>query len=231
MKYHPLYKLDRGALTGLEIGTVKATGPERPTVWLCGGHPSILADAETINTSPWPRMTLNNTAEIIRANWALFLDEPGGYLQNLLTDGQHVVIARLNYESAIVGGKKWCEQPRTMFLSDIGKEEGDWLSEGPLVWFKNSFCLAIQLLYRMGFRRIMLAGCKFGDAGKYAYGERPDLADKNAKLYADQVEWLRRNLDYFTKRGLEIGNTTPGNATPFLPQSTARGVALTCQHS
>lgn len=230
MNYHPLYFLDHGALKGVDVPClvrdipIKALGAG--TVWLCGGHPSIAAQAEAINASSIPRMTLNNTAKIIRADWALFLDHPEGYDQDLLTTGRtQVVIGRMNYEGAQVGGRKWCEQPNTWFVSDVGEEKGDWLNEGPLVWFKNSFCAAIQILYRMGFRQIILAGCKFGDAGQYAYGERPDLRDKNAKLYADQVEWLRRNMEYFKAQGLEILNATPGSAATFLKSMASPGMS------
>lgn len=220
MKYHPWYSFDGQALKGCEIPNLGDGG----MAWLCGGHPSISEQSPAINAGPGFRMSLNHTLKLIRADIALFMDPPDYYDQSLLADHRFIRVSRMNYVDTPVGGKPFCRHSNTMFISDIGKEPPvlsakeppDWLNDGPLIWFKNSFMVAIQLLYRLGFREIRLAGCAFTDAGQYAYGQRPDLAAKNTELYTKQVDWLRRNQPYFEASGLQVVNTTPGNATPFL---------------
>lgn len=225
MKYYPWYSFDGQALRGCEIPAIGDGG----MAWLCGGHPSILEQAPAINAGPGFRLTLNHTLKLIRANMALFLDPPDYYDQALLGDARFLRVSRMNYVDTPVDGKPFCAHPNTMFISDVGKEPPvlssvepvDWLNDGPLIWFKNSFMLAIQLLYRLGFREIRLAGCAFADAGSYAYGARPELKAKNTELYAKQVDWLRHNQPYFEGSGLRLINITPNNATPFLGMQAA----------
>lgn len=217
-----VYRFDGKAMALCEMPCrVPAADRAATPVWLCGGHPSIVQIAPQIRSSHRV-MALNKTCLTLRKagispDWTVMLDAPEAYdRQSELTE-ERCMVARLNYIDQEFDGLKWRDWSNAVFIGDNAKEVGDWLRKGRLVWFKNSFMLAIQLLYRLGFREIRLAGCAFKDAGTYAYGQRPDLAAKNAELYAKQVAWLRANAQYFASCGLRIVNATPGSAADFLP--------------
>ena len=61
------------------------------------------------------------------------------------------------------------------------------------VWWKNTFYIAIQLLYRLGFRKVYLVGCKFdidNDKKQYSYDTKLDegAVKWNQKTYGQAVK-------------------------------------------
>jgi SAM-dependent methyltransferase len=189
------------------------------SIILCGGHPSLKEQMDYINFSSMiPVASMNNTGTLIDSDIWFGMDRPSNYSESILQDPSILKIGRLNYPNDIVAGRKWIDQPNTYFISDIGTETGDWLQDGSLIWFKDTFKVALQILYRLGYRNVFLAGCGFNQPGDYAYGENPKVEKQNKRLYSQTVEWLRKNQLYFLTKGFHIVNCTPGSEATFLPQ-------------
>lgn len=199
-------------------------GSRSGTALLCGGHPSILAQAPLINDSPLFKCVMNNTALVIKPDLWIGMDEPGVYQPGVLQTPAQLKIGRLNYFTSRVHGHDWRDYQNQWFMGDAGHEfdpatgkRNDWLRQGPAPWFKNTFAAALFVLYRLGFSRVILAGCAFTDAGRYATGDNAALREKNTRLYGQIAAWLHAGAGYFAQCGLTLLQATPGHQTS-LPQ-------------
>jgi len=88
----------------------------------------------------------------------------------------------------------------------------EWRKE--LLWWNSTFMSAVQLCWRLGFRRLFLAGSGFRIKEKDKYGHESGITkeevEMNAKLYRRIVRELGDLRRYCKTEGFEIFNCTPG---------------------
>jgi hypothetical protein len=86
-----------------------------------------------------------------------------------------------------------------------------------LVWWRSVFPMAIQLAFRLGFRRVFLVGCGFHMAkekGKqYAWETKltKDQAQYSQNTYNLDLGRLRSLKPTFHRAGFEVISSTPGS--------------------
>ncbi|MFN0196412.1 MAG: hypothetical protein ACKVT0_06685 [Planctomycetaceae bacterium] len=142
-------------------------GPVPSTCWLIGGGPSLakLPLAE-IQSSPIPKMGINlSGVGLIRPTFWTAYDPSSRFLRSIYLDaGIMKFVPRRRGNDFIPGTNyKVCEAPNILFFErDVRRGFDNFLdgSNSKIVDWADTFVQAIDILYRLGFRRILLAGCE-----------------------------------------------------------------------
>lgn len=195
---------------------------------IAGGAPSLKDFAEKARGKRIPILAINNAATVVKATMWVGGDKPVCYDSGILVDPTIMKFAIISRRKADVMGRPWQEWPNTFFF---GTKEGFTSSnllnrDRDLVWWKNTFFIAIQLTYRLGFRTVYLAGCGFQISKEKQYAWDTNLDDgevgQNKRLYNESVRQLKALLPHFEERGLKVVSTTPDSlANEFLPYEDA----------
>lgn len=135
--------------------------------WLIGGGPS-LAQLPTceIGQSPIPKMAVNNSgANLIRPTFWTSYDPTARFLRSIYLDAgvMKFVHRRRAMDLAPETSFKVADCPNTVFFErESGRTYSNMLkadSDHVIDWC-DSMIQAIDILYRLGFRRVYLAGCE-----------------------------------------------------------------------
>ena len=142
------------------------SGPFGSACFLIGGGPSLLSvEREILRDSLVPKMCLNlSGSRIVRPNFWTSYDPTARFHRSIYLIRRDEICAStagdgLGAESTF----KVCECPNLYFF-DRDSERGfdDFLSLGhpKIIDWADSMVQAIDILYRLGFRRIYLSGCE-----------------------------------------------------------------------
>lgn len=186
--------------------------------FIAGGAPSL--GKENLDRLREPGVNLlaiNNTASLFQGAVTFWLggDKPKCYSERILKDPGILKFAVISRRDELVDGRPWKELPSTFFFGTNEKfDEKNFLSpHRDFAWWKNTFFLALQLAYRLGFRKVYLIGCSFNAKTKkdYAYDVKLSDAERdwNDKLYNNSVVRMRNLKPTFEAGGLEIISATP----------------------
>jgi hypothetical protein len=142
-------------------------GPIPAACWLIGGGPSLnrLPHRE-ISGSPIPKMCLNLAGtRLMRPTFWTSYDPSVRFHRSVYLDPgvMKFVHRRRSMDLVPETTAKICECPNTVFFDrDINRGFADFLSpaHGGIVDWADSMVQAIDILYRLGFRVIYLAGCE-----------------------------------------------------------------------
>lgn len=142
-------------------------GPFPATCWLVGGGASFnKKDAAMIEKSPAPIMTINLSGTgLFRPDFWTSYDPSVRFHQSIYLDPgvMKFVHKRRAMDLVPETSYKVCDCPNLYFFErDRERQFADFVSpkhKGIVDW-ADSFVQAIDLLYRLGFRRILLAGCE-----------------------------------------------------------------------
>lgn len=142
-------------------------GPTPSTCWLIGGGPSLaMLPCDDIARSPAPKMSVNlSGTKLLRPNFWTAYDPSIRFHKSLYLDSGVVkflprprcmdLVPETNF--------KVCECPQTYFFDrDPYRGYHDFLNPAALgiVDWADSLVQAIDILYRLGFRQVLLAGCE-----------------------------------------------------------------------
>lgn len=199
--------------------------------FIAGGAPSLSGFAELLER-PYPHIVaINNAATVVPASLWVGGDKPDCYSRSILCDPtipKFTMISRREYG---VEGRPWREWPNTFFF---GTKDGfnvrNFLERHrDLCWWKNTFFIALQLAYRLGFRKAYLVGCEFDiDEGhQYAWQTKLDEDEVkwNQRLYDNSVRRIGELMPLFKKKGFEVVSCTPDSqANGVLPYREAEEV-------
>ena len=82
-----------------------------------------------------------------------------------------------------------------------------------IVWWKSVFPAALQLAWKLGFRRVYLVGCGFHMTAERQYAWRTDLdeAERNwsQNTYNNDINRLKALKPIFDAAGFEVISSTP----------------------
>jgi len=209
---------------------------QRGAVFICGGHPSLNDEPlELLNQPGIVTMAMNNTATIIRPNIWVCADKPPCYSTSIIKDPGIMKFARLLYAGEKFSDGElmanWNSVPNMFFygVSPHFTHKTILNDTGALVWWKNVFMIAIQLAYRLGFRKIYLCGTAFNIDPKKQYAFDFKLndyqQDYNQRTYDNAVQQFVKCLPTFKEHGLEVVSCTPISALnehiEFMPLTEA----------
>jgi hypothetical protein len=143
------------------------SGPTPGACWLIGGGPSLSRlPCSDIARSPAPKMAVNLAGtRLIRPDFWTAYDPSIRFHRSLYLDAGVVKFLPRHRAMDVVPETtfKVCECPQTYFFDrDPRRGYHDFLSPSAagVVDWADSLVQAIDILYRLGFRRIFLAGCE-----------------------------------------------------------------------
>lgn len=210
-------------------------------LFLCGGHPSLVKEDLTIFSKHGvASMAMNNTGTLFKPTFWVCADKPACYSRSILLDTSVLKFARLAYQAEGVDGRKWRDIPGTLFygISEDYKPTNLLYRRGPLAWFKNVFIIALQIAFRLGFRRVFLCGTGFSIAKdqQYAYDARltEGQVKSNQRCYSGIVRSIQAALPHFREHGFELNSCTPESPIneflPYYPLSKALSMVVRPDH-
>lgn len=142
-------------------------GPVPSACWLIGGGPSLAElPCEKIARSPIPRMTINLAGtRLMRPTFWTSYDPSARFHRSVYLDASVMKFVHRRRAMDLVPETtyKVCECPNTYFFERDGQRGyHDFLSASHtgIVDWADSMVQAIDILYRLGFRIIYLAGCE-----------------------------------------------------------------------
>ncbi|MBI1346185.1 hypothetical protein GC163_07830 [bacterium] len=142
-------------------------GPQASTCWLIGGGPSLCElPCEEIARSPIPKMTINLSGTgLLRPNFWTSYDPTARFHRSIYLDPGILKFVHRRRSMDLVPETtfKVCECPGVIFFDrHDGRDFSTFLSPNApgIIDWADSMVQAIDLLYRLGFRKIYLAGCE-----------------------------------------------------------------------
>ncbi len=189
------------------------------SVFIAGGAPS-LADEPNLKRLAEPGinvLAINNTAALLEnaTNFWLGGDKPRCYSKRILKDPRILKFAVISRKNEEVNGTVWQHMPSTFFFGTCDKftEQNFLMPHRDFVWWKNTFYIALQLVYRLGFRKVYLVGCSFKTTDEKQYSYDVELTEPetewNQRVYDKTVARMKKMKPTFEKGGLEVISATP----------------------
>lgn len=151
-------------------------------------------------------LAINNAATMVRPNFWVGGDRPECYSPSILTDVSITKFAPFGKHTMTCCGEEWRYKPSTLFF-DCGDKgytmDNLFTKHNHVVWWKNTWWIALSLAYTLGFRTFYLVGAEFNINKNHQYAWDTKLSDKaissNVRLYSKTAEHMIKNKDKFFK--------------------------------
>ena len=182
--------------------------------FLVGGSPQLEdIDIDLFKYKGIVSMAMNNTATLFTPTMWIGADTEDKYSNSILLDP---AITKFNYITRVtnkIGGETlWRDVPNSIFLSSKDINPRAFFNKSrDFVWWHNVFMLALQVLHRLGFRKVYAVGCGFKISQEEQYAHESNLNDK-------QVDYNQRTYDMVIRQfkdvmkhadGFEVVSCTP----------------------
>lgn len=212
------------------------SGPRPSPCWLIGGGRSLTPEvAEEILKAPVPRMCINLAGTgLLRPNLWTSYDPSARFHRSVYMDPGVMKFVHRRRAMDLVPETtyKVCECPQTYFFErDPGRGFGNFLStnhQGIADW-ADSMVQAIDVLYRLGFRRIYLAGCEM----RVRPGEELIQTAKEQGVAYSEAELLSEFMKRCRRAGLtdeRLGESQEVPVYHFPERKSLRSAANTDFH-
>ena len=187
------------------------------TCFIAGGSPILLKeDLGLLNQRGLNILAMNNAASVVPANLWVGGDKPGCYSKRVLYDQSLMKFAIISRASLEVEPNLKLSTLSNMFFFGTSTDFNSKNLLRPhrdLVWWKNTFYIAIQLAFRLGFRKIYLIGCQFKISEENQYSYKSDLdkraIDWNQRTYNQVVTRMKELKPHFEDYKLTVKSSTP----------------------
>ena len=188
--------------------------------FLAGGHPSLQEENLALLNQPGVMvMAMNNTASVLpRCDFWIGADKPLCYSPRILKDPRMMKFSMISRRNILAHDIDWKFIPNTYFFGTTENWDiHNFLNlNRDFVWWKNTFYIAIQILYRLGFRKVYLVGCKFDidiEKKQYSYDTTLDnnAVTWNKKTYNTVVKNMIKLKSHFKQKDFQLISCTPGS--------------------
>ena len=181
------------------------------TVILMGGAPTIkeqplhLLEQRGVVTA-----AVNNAGVHFRPTLWFIGDNPAGFEPQLLLDPVVMKFIPHCFAGNTVKGRALHEVPNTHFYVQTKDAELGELFSTPreVPWFFNTLFASLHILYRLGFKRIILGGSDFEPGPTQMYAHDTKLSDEerdmNIRLYQRLVGELIASKGAFEQAGVQL---------------------------
>ena len=184
-------------------------------LFLVGGSPTLKDEPlELLQERGVVTMAVNNAAEIVYPTMWVGGDRPECYSLRILQDPSILKFVNSMRMEDLVEGVPWRSLPGTLVYECAPWERynfGNFLDRGPdFVWWNNTFFIALQMAWRLGFRRVYLVGAEFRIDTDHQYAWptvlKPEELVANSALYEKSVTWMASLQRLFARHGLAVKN-------------------------
>lgn len=214
------------------------------SIFLMGGSPSLRKEDREIlygGTRGVTKLAINNAAVVYKPDMWVCGDRPECYSHYILKDPSILKFVNYGKRDMTIDGKKWKYFPNTLFYScREGFSLDDILIRGrDYAWHKNTWWVAVQLMWRLGFRTVYMLGCDFHISKEEQYAWETTLRDNevnsNKRLYNEIAMNMNRMRDKFLEAGFNMVNCSKDSAlkeaygyTPLIDayRAAAAGIPL-----
>lgn len=195
------------------------------TLFLMGGSPKLRElPLDLLRQAGVITLGMNNLPCFFpKPNLWVCADKPLCFSPHIFTSPEitkFTMISRRGLEVPDTGGKRIMDCPNVFFF---GAHERftykNFLDPGrDLVWWRSVFPIALQLAWKLGFKKVFLVGCSFNMNKKtgeqYAWKTKltADQAQYSHNTYVKDVARLRALLPTFARKGFEVISSTPDSA-------------------
>lgn len=201
--------------------------------FIAGGAPSLLnEDISKLGKPGMNVLAINNTAAAVPCNFWLGCDKPECYSPRIVMDPSIMKFVMISRRDRMIRPDKfheykWKDIPNTYFFGTSNKFTINNLlyQHRDFVWWKNSFYIALQIAYRLGFRTVYLVGCgfKLNKDRHYSFNKKleEDEFNWNTRLYSQTVEKMKELKPHFDKMNFKVISATPDSElNGFYPVET-----------
>jgi hypothetical protein len=179
---------------------------------ICTG-PSLAEVNKDIRGSGRKIFGINTSYPKVKPDIWMGMDDIGCYDKNILYEPIPKIF-RGSFEKMQADGKSILDFPEVYFAS-VTEQPGNNIftsltDEHPFVWQKNTLYICIQLIIKMGAKKIHFVGCDLGGKKDY-FDDRvltPDQRKYNRQLYSHQLEMLKDINDLCIKNKIELISCT-----------------------
>ena len=178
-------------------------GPRATTCWIVGGGPSLASlPLAEIDASPAPKMAVNLAGvKRLRPDFWTAYDPSPRFHRSIYHDARILKLLPRFRATDLVPDTtdKVCDCAGAVFFDLQGRDYHDAVAAGQsgvLDW-ADSLTMAIDLAYRLGFRRLLMAGCEMR--------VRPSDAQRSLARRAGVTADDGETLETFVKRCGEAG--------------------------
>ena len=170
-------------------------------------------------------MGMNNAATQFTPMLWVGADPPACYSPSIMLNPTIMKFLYMRYSDHCVEGRPIRELPNTYFMPREDAKSEDFFrvdERHKIGWWHNVQVLAIELLYRFGFRKIYMVACGLKIEGDVPYCYESDLEVDEIKYnkctYARVTEAVRAIYAEASVYGLNLVSCTPGSTlNDFMP--------------
>ena len=194
------------------------------TLFIIGGHKSINKMPLDLLEQPGiMTMALNNVPYVFpKPTFWLTADKPRCYGGHFYRRPDIIKFARMDSSLDIPHDATPDELLRTfpnLFFYELAADkynEENFLTEGAdFVWWSSVFPIALQMAWRLGFRRVFLVGCAFTTTCKEPYAWDIRLTDRaktfNQLCYNKDAAYLSKIKPTLDAAGFDVVSCTPNS--------------------
>ena len=155
---------------------------------------------------------MNNTPLVTKPHICVSGDRPECFDTRILCDSSIMKVANISRRDCKVGNRPWKHIPNTFFYPCSEKLlQSDFFNHsGPLLWWRSTWWITLQLAYRMGFRTFYLLGAEFKIEKDHQYAWKTGLTDKevqmNKNLYGKEARKMNELKPLFIEHGVTVVN-------------------------
>ncbi|MBW3542807.1 MAG: hypothetical protein KY476_21300 [Planctomycetes bacterium] len=211
-------------------------GPVPSACWLIGGGPSLARlPVELVRSSPVPKMCVNLAGtRLVRPTFWTSYDPSARFHRSVYLDAgvMKFVHRRRAMDLIPETTHKVCDAPNLYFFDrDQDRGYADFLAPDAagIVDWSDSLVQAIDILYRLGFRRVYLAGCEL----RVRPSAEQIARAASAGVRYDPAGLLQEFVDRCANDGLaaaELDELPPGRQYHFDEHKPLRAAANTDRH-
>jgi hypothetical protein len=212
------------------------------TLFLLGGSPTLKdLDLELLLQAGVVTMGMNNVPTVFKPSLWLCADKPQCFSPHIYTAPEIMKFNMISRRDLIVPGtQKRLRQCPSMFFfgaRESGFTFNNFLDPAhDLVWWRSVFPMALQLAFRLGFRKVFLVGCGFHmpkeKGEQYAWNTEltKDQAQYSQNTYNRDLQRLKALKRTFDRGRFEVKSSTPGSKAhgilDYVPLERAVELAL-----
>jgi len=171
-------------------------------ILVCGGPSLNKIDISSLRGAGKVIFGMNNTYPKVYPNIWLGMDDPSCYNRHLVYE-PFMKIFRGGYHKRWTEDGKFLRDLYNVYFADVGNTTKDWFQifdkinikdKDTFTWTGNSFSIALNIIFYMGFKDIYLVGCDFSTEESH-YHNTVELSKKELKhnnhLYKHLNKYLK----------------------------------------
>lgn len=200
--------------------------------FLVGGGYQLPDVCDQLNDPRIFTMGMNNAATQFTPMLWVGADPPACYSPSIMLNPTIMKFLYMRYSDHRVEGCPIRELPNMYFMSRQDAKSKDFFrvdERRKIGWWRNVQVLAMELLYRFGFRKIYMVGCGLKIENDRPYCYESDLEDDeitfNKRTYARVTASVRTIYDGAAAHGLNLVSCTPDSTLndfmPYVPFEVA----------